>query len=331
MNSVMNNARDIAARLGRTAVGLAPAFYLAVAGLAAISAFSDNVYLTEMLVLVILYAQFAASWDVLSGYTEQDNYGHAFFIGGAGYLSAMLNKYFAMSPWVGGPLAASAAAFVGLFVGWMTLRLRGPYFALSTIAFAAVLGKLVYIFSGATGGDEGLSGLDTLTSGANTDMALMLALFVASVICLTAFSRSHYGLILRSTQHNEDAAQASGINTAYYKVVGFVVSGFFAGIGGAMYAHVNMQVNPALLSGQLSVLIVLLAIVGGRGTIMGPVLAAGAFTFFNEWLHIVEVYRGIIFTGTLIVLVYLNPAGFANAAFFQRTPKLRWFLFGREA
>lgn len=329
MSSAITRTRDIVAHLSRTAVGLSPAFYLAVAGIAAISLFSGNIYLIEMLTLVVLYAQFAASWDVLSGYTEQDNYGHAFFIGGAGYLSAMLNKYFALSPWIGVPVAASIAAFIGLFVGWMTLRLRGPYFALSTIAFAAVLAKLAYIFSTVTGGDEGLSGLDTFTSGTGTDMMVMLALLVFSVICLTAFARSHYGLILRSTQHNEDAAQASGINTAFYKVMGFVISGFSAGIGGAMYAHVNMQVNPALLSGQLCVLIVLLAIVGGRGTIIGPVLVAGAFTLFNEWLHIIEVYRGIIFTGMLIVLVYLSPTGFANAAFFKRMPRLKRFLFGR--
>ena len=92
-------------------------------------------------------------------------------------------------------------------------------------------------------------------------------------------------MILRSTQHNEDAAQASGINTAYYKIAGFVVSGFFAGIGGAMYTHTKMQVNPEMLAGSLSVMIVLFAVAGGRGSIMGPVFAAAGLTLLNEWLR----------------------------------------------
>ncbi|MFA5520367.1 MAG: branched-chain amino acid ABC transporter permease [Castellaniella sp.] len=313
-----------------TTWSLSPAFYLAVAAIGATAIFSENIYLIEMLVFVLLYAQYAASWDILSGYTQQDNYGHAFFIGGAGYLSAMLNRYLDLSPWLSVPVSAGIAALVGVGIGWLTLRLRGPYFALSTIAFAAVLTKLAHIFSETTGGDEGLSGLDTFTDGVSSDIAVAIVLVVASVILLTAFANSHYGLILRSTQHNEDAAQASGINTAFYKILAFVVSGFFAGIGGAMYAHLNMQINPGMLSAQLSVLIVLLAIVGGRGTIIGPVLIAGAFTFFNEWLHVVELYRGVIFTGTLIILVYANPDGFANSRVFDHTPRLKYFLFGRK-
>jgi len=323
-------ASETAGHIARTAFHLSPAFYILLLLIAYFAIFSDSIYLVEMFLFILLYMQYVASWDILSGYTQQDNYGHAMFIGGAGYLAAMGSRYLDLSPWVATPLAATLTALFGLAVGYLTLRLRGPYFALSTIAFAAVLLKLVNIFSETTGGDEGLSGISSYTDAIGSDIVVAILVVLVSIILIKAFSRSHYGLILRSTQHNEDAAQASGINTARYKIIAFVISGFFAGLGGAMYAHLNMQVNPGVLTAQLSVLIVLLCIVGGRGTILGPVLVSAAFTFFHEWLRIVEAYRGVIFTGSLILLVYLNPDGFAHARIFKRYPALGKFLFGRE-
>jgi branched-chain amino acid transport system permease protein len=329
MSRLVAGLRGGVARLADACIGLSPALYLAAAAIILIAGFSGDFYVMEILVLVIIYAQFAASWDVLSGYTEQDNFGHAFFIGGAGYLAAILNKWLHVTPWLAVPVGAAVAALVGMGVGWLTLRLRGPYFALSTIAFSAVLFKLAFIFSRFTGGEEGLSGVDPFTQDVSTDLYTALALFMVSVICLTAFARSHYGLVLRSTQHNEDAAQASGINTAHYKVVGFVVSGFFAGVGGGMYAHTHMQVNPELLAGSLSVLVVLLATIGGRGTIIGPTFAAGLLTLFGEWLRVIEEFRVVIFTGVLILLVYLFPSGLANTGLVSRSRILRRFLLGR--
>ncbi len=321
--------RHVAAHVGRTVAGMSPLFHVALLGVAAIAILSSDFYLKEVLVLVIVFAHFTASWDVLCGYSAQDNFGHAFFIGAAGYVAALLNTSLDFSPWLTMPIAAGTAALLGVAVGWLTLRLRGPYFALSTIAFAAVLFKLAYILSTVTGGEEGISGIDPFSSTVDLDLLTCVVVFAVSTILLSAFVRSHYGLILRSTQHNEDAAQASGINTAYYKIAGFVVSGFFAGIGGTMYTHTKMQVNPELLAGSLSVLIVLFAVAGGRGSIMGPVFAAAGLTLLNEWLRIVEEYRPVLFTGALILLVYFNPSGMVRARVLARVPWLRTLLFGR--
>jgi len=324
-------------RLRRAAIGVAevaramsPAFVLMVAGIVAVSFTSSNFYVLEVLVLAVIYMQFAASWDILCGYTSQDNFGLAFFTGVAGYFAAILNKSLALSPWLTVPASAMLAALAGLAIGWLALRLRGPYFALLTIVFAAVLFKCAYIFSSFTGGEEGISGIASFSDGVETDLLVCAALLFVSVFCMTAFARSHYGLILRSTQHNEDAAIASGINTAHYKIVGFGVSAFFAGIGGAMFAHTHMQVSPELMAGSLSILVVLIAVAGGRGTILGPVFAAALLTFFNEWLRVIEVYRPIIFTGSLILLIYIFPSGVANTAFLTRARGLRRFLLGRE-
>lgn len=300
-----------------------PLGILLVAAAAGAALLATNTYLHEVLILAVIYAQFAASWDLLCGDTGLDNFGHAVFIGGAAYGSALLGRHLGLSPWLSVPVAAAAVALAGGAFGALTLRLRGPYFSLATIALAALAYKLAYILSRFTGGEEGLSGLRAFTGGVETDLLVCLALFSLSFLALHAFRQSRCGLVLRATRHNEDAAMASGFHTARYKILAFMLSGFLAGIGGAMYGHTQMQANPELLSGGLSVMIVLLATVGGRGTLLGPAIAAALLTLFNEWLRAFEQYRVVIFTGLLIVLVYLNPAGFANSRWLQRRPWLQ--------
>lgn len=310
---------------------ISPLMWLIVIGLMLFAGFSSNFYLLEVAVLVVIYMQFAASWDVLSGYTSQDNFGLAFFTGLAGYVAAIVNTELSLSAWITVPVSATVAAIGGYFIGMLALRLRGAYFSLLTIAVAAVLYKSAFIFSSFTGGEEGISGINTFGDTVQFDLFVCVCLLFVSVICLTLFAKSHYGLILRSTQQNEDAAIASGIDTAHYKIAGFVVSSFFAGVGGAMFAHTQMQVNPELLAISLSVLVVLLAVIGGRGTIVGPVIAAALLTWFNEWLRIIEDVRPIVFTGVLILLIYAFPSGLVNTPIARKYKLLRRFILGRGA
>lgn len=308
-----------------------PFLYLAILVMALVPLMTTDFYLMEIMVLMIIYAQFAGSWDILSGQTEQPNFGHALFIGGAAYIAALLNLRLALPPVLTLPIAGAVAALVGLGIGWLTLRLRGPYFALSTIVFSAVLFKLTYILWPITGGEEGLSGVQPFTATVDGDLFVCLGIFLLSTICMGSFRASGFGLILRSTRHNEEAAEASGINTAYYKIVGFAVSGFFAGIAGAMYVHTHMQVNPGMLAGSLSVFIVLFATIGGSGTLFGPIVATAVLVYLDQWLRIVEEYRIVLFSGLLIALVYLHPSGFGNSKSLARLPLLKRFLIGRNA
>src|SRR5690625_287489 len=193
---------------------------------------TNDFYLMELLAMALLFGLFAGSWDILSGFTDQPNFGHALFIGGAGYLSAIMTKNMDWSFWVSVPLSAIIAAAAGAFIGTLTLRLRGPYFALSTLAFSAVFYKMLYILRPVTGGDEGITGLDPFSMTIDGDLQVTAVIFIICVFLMTAFAGSRYGLILRATRHNEEAAQASGVNTAYYKIIGFAVSAFFAGIAG---------------------------------------------------------------------------------------------------
>lgn len=311
------------------AAGLSPAAVLGFAVMAAVPVFSKDVYLYEILILANIYAIFAMSWDAMSGYTNEINFGHALFIGSAGYAAGLLNLRFGLSPFLTIPLGAALSGLAGLAIGYLTLKLGGPYFSMATLVFVSVLYKLSYILDRVSGGEEGLTGIAAMTGSPAGDLYVSVILGLATYLSLHLFTRSKYGTLLKAIRASKDAAEASGVNTAYYKIAAFSLSGFLAGLGGALYTHTNMHIGPNMLAGYLSVLIVLLAMIGGMGTIVGPLIAGILLTALNEWLRVVEAYRIVIFTGVLILLIYLNPTGLANSAFFDRRRLLKRILFGR--
>ena len=310
---------------GRSPLGLA----VLVAG-AVFILFSDNFFYLEILMLAAIYAIFAMSWDILTGYTHEVNFGFAFFVGGAGYISGILNLHLSMSPYLSIPLAALAAGLAGIFIGYLTLRLKGPYFAMVTLAFASILYKLAFIFYDYTGGEEGISGLTGFTDDLNLDVLVVWITTAVVYLILRLYAGSKHGHILKAIRADEDAAQSSGINTAYYKIEAFAISGFLGGIGGGVFAHSQMQVGPTMLSGYISIIVVLLAMIGGMGTIVGPFLAAIALSILNEYLRVVEEYRIAIYTGLLILFIYLAPEGFVNLKFIKNSKPLAFIFLGER-
>jgi len=310
---------------GQSPVGLA----VIAAGLA-FGLWSPNLFYIEVLMLAAAYAIFAMSWDVLTGYTHEVNFGFAFFVGGAGYLSGIFNLQLGWPPLVSIPLGALAAGVSGVFIGYLTLRLKGPYFAMVTLAFASILYKLTFILYRYTGGEEGISGLTGFTADVRYDFLVVWAIMGASYLVLRAYAGSTHGLILKAIRADEDAAQSSGINTAYYKIEAFAISGFMGGIGGGVFAHSQMQISPVMASGYISVIVVLLAIIGGMGTIVGPLLGALILSILNEYLRVVEQYRIAIYTGLLILFIYLAPDGVVNLNFIRNSRLLSWLLLGER-
>ncbi|MFH2125781.1 MAG: branched-chain amino acid ABC transporter permease [Pseudomonadota bacterium] len=314
------------ALLGGSPLALAVLVAGAIFGLA-----SDNLFYIEILSLAAVYAIFAMSWDILSGYTHEVNFGAAFFIGGAGYVSGILNLNLGVPCWLGIPLGALAAGLCGLFIGYLTLRLKGPYFSMVTLAFASITFKLAFIFYQYTGGEEGISGLQGFTDDPRYDFLMVWAVTAAVYFLLRGYGSSSHGLVLQAVRADEDAAQSSGLNTAYYKIEAFALSGFLAGIGGGVFAHAQMQVGPTMLSGYISIIVVLLAMIGGMGTIVGPLLGAIALSLLNEYLRVVEEYRIIIYTGLLILFIYLAPEGVVNLKFIKRSPVLSFLFLGERS
>ncbi len=306
-------------------------FGLAILGAMAVFALlSDNIFYVEVIKIAAIYAIFAMSWDILTGYTHEVNFGFAFFVGGAGYLSGILNSHLSASLFIAIPLAALAAGVSGICIGYLTLRLKGPYFSMATLAFASILFKLSFIFYKITGGEEGISGLDVFTDDPKKDFFVAWGVMVAVYLVLTLYARSRHGIILKAIRANEDATQSAGINTAYYKIEAFAISGFMAGIGGGVFAHSQMHIGPTMLSGYISIIVVLLAMIGGMGTIVGPLFGAICLTILNEYLRVVEEYRIVIYTGILILLIYLAPDGLLNLKFVKKSKVLSFILLGER-
>jgi branched-chain amino acid transport system permease protein len=269
----------------------------------------DDSYWIGVLILGYLYGVFASSWDFMSGQTGRENFGHAMFVGGGAYTAAFLNTKYGVSPWWSLPAGGGVAVVIGLVIGLPTLRLRGPYFALATLAGATILQRLTIILWEQTGGEEGISDLMPLVGSpvAFYYLALGFMLVVATILVLLA--RSPWGLLLRSIRGDEAAAQAAGVNTTLHKIGALLVSAFFAGMGGAFYAHYQLQVGPTLFSITVSITVVIMSYVGGIGSVYGAVGGAFVLTVMAEALRKVGEFRLLFYTLVLIAILFFLPRG----------------------
>jgi len=279
-----------------------------------------------VLTLANFFAVFAMSWDILSGYTGQISFGHAFFIGAAGYTSALLNVYLDLPLWVTIPTGVIAAVLMGLLVAVPALRLRGPYFSLVTLVLPIVAIKLVLIGSEFTGGELGKYGLTPLSPirgfipYQRVCYFYSLGLMILVAIGLTLIARSKVGKIFEAIRENEEAVEAAGINTAKYKILSFIISSFVAGLGGAIYVHYWESLIPStILSLTLSVELIIAAVVGGMGTITGPIVGSYFLVAGQEWfkgigrsfpsLGFLSKWDVLIFLVLLILLVFFTRRG----------------------
>jgi len=282
---------------------------LFAAGVFALPLLLNDPYYLELFFLCHYYVILACSWDLLSGFTGNINFGHAFFIGGAAFVGALLNLHRGWGPWLTLPIGGLAAALCGLLVGSFTLRLRGPYFATMTFCFAAFLYKWIMIASNIFGGEEGLSGIAGLTDSPLGNYYFSAAVMMLCISALFFLSKASFGMILRSIGENETVSEGSGINTTFYKVMAYIISACTAGIAGAMYAHGQMHVGPELAHDSLSSLVLIMAVVGGMGSIVGPIVGAYLLTLVNESLRFLGEFRLLIYSTAIIAVVLFAPKG----------------------
>jgi branched-chain amino acid transport system permease protein len=270
---------------------------------------TQDPYLLRILILTSIFAIFAASWDLLSGFTGQMNFGHALFFGVAAYTAALLNLHAHLPPWGSIPLGALAAVLSGLIVGIPCLRLKGTYLALTTLAFPIILTGIVFAIPDITGGELGISGLDRLSGSRVTDYYITVVVMLALGTIMWKITDSHTGLIFHAIREDELAVRTAGINTTRYKLLAFCLSGFFAGISGGLYAHFMRIAGPANLEITMSFTVVIWAIFGGVVTIYGPIGAVfilfPLLEFFRFWPEV----RMLMFALVILVILLYMPDG----------------------
>ena len=273
-----------------------------------------DAYVMRILTMTCIFAIFAASWDLLAGYTGQVNFGHALFFGAGAYTSALLSLKLGLSPWLTIWAGAAVAMLFGFLVGYLCLRLRGSYLSLATLAFPLIALGLLFAFPSFSGGELGISGLRRLmiTPTANYYVAAISMLVIVFGLWLLADSK--FGIVLHAIRDDEVAARASGINTLKYKMIVFAIAGAAAGFAGALFAHYLRVAGPSSLEVALSFQVVIWGIFGGVATIYGPVAAVFILYPLTEYLgsfQTVGELRLLIFAVIVLLVLLFMPRGLA--------------------
>ena len=281
-------------------------FFLLLLGLPLMT---QDPYLLRILILASIFAIFAASWDLLSGFTGQMNFGHALFFGVGAYGAALLNQNLNLPPWGSIPLGALAAVLAGLIIGIPCLRLRGTYLALTTLSFPIILMGVVFAVPEFTGGELGISGLDRIVRSRVVQYYITVIVMVVLVTVMWKITDSKIGIIFHAIREDEVAVRASGINTTRYKLMAFCLSGFFAGIAGGLYAHFMRIAGPSTLEVSMSFQVVIWSIFGGVVTIWGPVGAVFVLFPLLEFFRFWPELRMLLFALVILLILLYMPQG----------------------
>lgn len=273
-------------------------------------------YILRTLIFANMFVIFAVSWDFISGYTGQINFGHAFFFGVAAYTTALLNRHLGWQPWATIPIGALGAVIAGVAMCLPALRLRGPYLALVTLAFPLILLGVIFANTEFTGGELGISGLDRISDSRTVDYYISVLVMLVSVFIMWKLTDARSslvrtGIILHAIREDEIAARASGINTIRYKLLAFVVGGFFAGIAGGFYAHFMRIAGPSTLELTLSFQAIIWTVFGGIVSIYGAVVGVYILYPLMEFLRVIPELRMLIFAAIVVLILLFMPEGIA--------------------
>jgi len=273
-----------------------------------------DAYVLRILTMTCLFAIFAASWDLLAGYTGQVNFGHALYFGAGAYGSALLSLKLGITPWATIWAGAAVAAFFGFASGYLVLRLRGSYLSLATLAFPLIGLGMLFAFPDFSGGELGISGLRRLAVTPVANYYIAACSMLVIVFGLWALADSKFGIVLHAIRDDEVAARASGINTLRYKLVVFSIAGAAAGFSGALFAHYLRVAGPSTLEVALSFQVVIWGIFGGLATVYGPVAAVFLLYPLTEWLGSFRSFgelRLLAFALIVLFVLLFMPRGLA--------------------
>jgi branched-chain amino acid transport system permease protein len=273
-----------------------------------------STYWIGLMTRFLIFALFAMSYNIIFGYTGLLSLGHAAFFGMGGYAVALLNLHYNINLfWISAPLGVLAAAFIAALFGLIALRVSGIYFLLVTFALGEMLYSLAWNVKWLNSrGMQGITGIplpDLAIPGLTIDRTwyyyLVLVLFIISFVLLNRFVRSPFGVGLVGIREDESRMKAVGYNTWLYKYIAFVISGAFAGIAGVLFGYYNYFVSPKHLGITTSFLPMVMAIMGGLGTFLGPVIGALVLVFVENFASIVSPQRWPLILGGLFVVIIM--------------------------
>ncbi|HEX7219529.1 MAG TPA: ATP-binding cassette domain-containing protein, partial [Burkholderiales bacterium] len=306
-----------------------PAIVGALAAAAVAAAFLANGYQVFVIASVALTAMVAIGLNVLLGLAGQISLGHAAFYAIGAYTCAILTTRLEWSFWLAFPLAGAIAGVAGALLALPALRVRGPYLAMVTIAFGFVVEQSAAELRDLTGGWNGIMNIPRpALLGATLDEAgIAVASIVLVAVLVLLFARleaSRWGLAMRATRDAEVASQSIGLDLVRVRAAAFVLSAVLAGLAGALFAVLNNFISPESFPFFQSITFLLVVLVGGPGTALGPVAGAIVVVLLPEMLGFLEEYRLLFFGALLLVVLLAAPEGimgFVERRLAHRTPR----------
>jgi branched-chain amino acid transport system permease protein len=273
---------------------------------------SSSIYLTRLLIFCYIFSLLATSWDILYSYAGIATLGTSLAFGLGGLFYAILNLKIGLQVYVSAFLSISLTILVaGFIVGFLSLRLRGSYLVIVTVAFAHLayaLSVTKYAYP-LTGGEEGLSGFNTLVSDIMACYYLTLALSLILHLLLYFIMKSKIGIFFACIRDDEIASEHIGINISKLRLIAFIISALFGGMSGLLYASYNSHIDSWAFSFDITFLSVAMSLIGGSGTIIGPILGSLLIVTLQEYLRWIGIWRMLIY-GLLIVGISLfRPKG----------------------
>jgi branched-chain amino acid transport system permease protein len=277
-------------------------------------------YARHLLIVSLVYAIVAANWDLSLGYAGLFNFAHLAFFGIGLYVSAILTKLVGIDPWLAMPLAGLCTAAAAALVSLPVIRLRGIYVVLVTFAFGQLVQQIVLSQADVTGGSQGMVMVPSLRIGTYNfarDGKLAycyaaIALFTISLGFLYWLVRSRVGLSIRAVRDDEAYAAARGLSLARTHFLAIVLSAPLTGVAGAFFGAYSRVASTEVFGfGTLS-LVLSMVLLGGAGTLFGPVIAAFVLTFVSEALVDLGLWRFLVISGGMIIVLILFPGGLAS-------------------
>ncbi len=281
--------------------------------------FFNSFYIQGLLIFIMMWVMLGNSWNLLAGYTGQVSFGHAAYFGIGAYAAALPYFHYKISPWWGLLYGGLAAVILGYLLGILVFKLRGPYFALGTLATGEILRLVFGEEEWLTNGHNGILYTTTWVSK-YPYYFIALALAILSILSVKMVMKSKAGFYFLSIREDEDAAAALGINTKKYKNISMAISTFWAGTAGAFYMIYMGFIDPEVVFAlhNISIITILIGIIGGVGTIWGPAIGALVMVFVQELFrsaifglapHWVSGLHALIFGLLVITVILYLPGG----------------------
>jgi len=276
-------------------------------------------YYIHILIMSGIFIIQALALNLIYGYVGQLSLGHQAFWGIGGYVSALLALRLGFPFWACFLLAGICTAVVGSFIGLLTLRLKGHFFVIITICFANIIHIICLNWISLTNGPMGITGIPSPRidfgffsfsfSSKTSYYYLILGLVLITIYTMYRLVNSRIGRAWIAIRENEDVAASVGVNVYYFKMMAFVISVFFPGLAGSVYAHYVSFIGPEMFSFSYIVIVLIMVIAGGKGTIVGPVIGGFIFTLISEELRLAQEYRMPIIAVILAIVVIYMPQG----------------------